>query len=438
MRPGDLFEVTIEKPVAGGRMLARREGAIVLVSGALPGEVVEARVERVQRGTAWAEVTRVIESSLDRVADPNPCGGSIWAHARYEAQLVLKQQILADAFARVARLPLDAPPAVEPSSPAGYRMRARLHVRDGRVGFFKEGTHEICDAASTGQLLQETGQVVDALERGLASAPGIVTEIELSENRDASSRAVHLELARDADPSRLASLTNIDGLVGVSASHPSAASRSAGHASRSRELWGTPRVSDRFVVGANPARPDGAAFALQRTPRAFFQANRYLVEPLCCAVVKALGEGPVVDLYAGVGLFSVAAAAVGHERVIAVEGDPVSSADLVENVRQFEGRVTVHARAVEEVVAGRDRPRKTGTLIVDPPRTGLSRAALTGAIALRALRLIYVSCDVATLARDTRALVDAGYRMVSMQAFDMFPNTPHVESLVIFDRPVSP
>lgn len=433
MTTGDLFELTIEKPVAGGRMLARHDGAVVLVSGALPGERVEARVERVQRGTVWATVIDVIEASPDRTGDPNPCGGSIWAHARYEAQLALKQQIVADAFVRVARLPLETLPAIEASSPAGYRMRARLHVRDGRLGFFKEGTHEVCDAASTGQLRDETLTVTDALQRGLASAPGIVTEIELSENRDGSERAVHLDLARDADPSRLASLTNIDGLVGVSASHPSTSLRPGGHASRSRELWGTPRVSDRFVVGSSPNHPDGAQFILERSARAFFQANRYLVEPLCRAVVNALGEGPVVDLYAGVGLFSVAASAAGRDRVVAVEGDPVSSTDLVKNARQAGGRVTVHARAVEDVLSGRDRPRETGTLIVDPPRTGLSRAALTGAIALRAPRLIYVSCDVATLARDTRALVDAGYRMVSMGAFDMFPNTPHVESVVVFD-----
>jgi 23S rRNA (uracil1939-C5)-methyltransferase len=426
MAPGDQIELTIEKPVAGGRMLARHDGAVVLVSGALPRETVEARVERVQRGTAWAQVTRVMEPSPDRIGEPNPCGGCVWAHARYEAQLALKQQIVADAFARVARLPLDTLPAIEASAPTGYRMRARLHVRDGRVGFFKEGTHEVCDAASTGQLLPETAAVIDALQRGLASAPGIVTEIELSENRDGSERAVHLELARNADPSRLASLTTVEGVAGVSASHPSTSPRAGGHAPRSRELWGTPRVSDRF-------ESERGSWTLERDARAFFQANRYLVEPLCRVVVGALGEGTVVDLYAGVGLFSVAAATAGHERVIAVEGDPVSSADLVKNARQAGGRITVHAHAVEDVLAGRNRPRDTGSLIVDPPRTGLSRAALTGAITLRARRLIYVSCDVATLARDARAIIDAGYQMASIRAFDLFPNTPHLESVAVFE-----
>ncbi len=426
MTPGDRVELAIEKPVAGGRMLARLDGAVVLVSGALPGELVEARIERVQRGTAWAAVTRVVEVSPDRVGAPNLCGGCVWSHARYDAQVRLKQQVVVDAFQRVARLPLMALPPIEASAPEGYRMRARLHVREGRIGFFKEGTHELCDAASTAQLLPETVSVIGALERGLASAAGIVTDIELAENRDASQRAMHLDLAPDADPSRLATLTNVDGLSGVSASHPGS--------QRTRELWGTPRVSDRFARPGRTSAQPPESWTLERDARAFFQGNRFLVEPLCLTVVDALGDDPIVDLYAGVGLFSVAAAAAGHREIVAVEGDRIASADLSKNARQSGGRIAVHAGAVEDVLAGRHRPKRTGTLLVDPPRTGLSRKALTGALALHAPRLVYVSCDVATLARDTSAIVDAGYRMASIQAFDLFPNTAHVECVVVFDH----
>jgi tRNA/tmRNA/rRNA uracil-C5-methylase (TrmA/RlmC/RlmD family) len=124
MTPGDLLTLEIEKPVAGGRMLARHGGAVVLVSGALPGELVEARVDRVQKGTAWAAVTGVSRPSPNRVGEPNPCGGCVLAHASYEAQLELKRLIVIDAFARLAKRPLEVDVTVLPSPSAGYRMRS--------------------------------------------------------------------------------------------------------------------------------------------------------------------------------------------------------------------------------------------------------------------------------------------------------------------------
>lgn len=143
----DLISLRIEKPVAGGRMLARHDGAIVLVSGALPGELVEVEIVRSQRGTLWGDTRRVIEASPHRVAveGDDACGGSVYAHAAYEHQRVLKSQVLSDAFARVGRMPLEQAITVRPSPVDGYRMRARLHARDGRLGFFREGTHELCE-----------------------------------------------------------------------------------------------------------------------------------------------------------------------------------------------------------------------------------------------------------------------------------------------------
>jgi 23S rRNA (uracil1939-C5)-methyltransferase len=419
MTIGDLLTLDIEKPVVGGRMLARHEGAIVLVSGALPRERVEARVERVQKGTAWAGVTRVFEASPDRVGEPNACGGCVLAHARYEAQLELKRHIVLDAFARVAKRPLEIDVPVMASPPVGYRMRARLHAASGTLGFYREGTHELCDAASTGQLLPETVEVLRALATVLQGVPDLVTAVAVAENREASERALHLDLARDADPSPLAALSGLAGVTGVSASHEGRPRR--------RDLWGTPRVTDRFGHGAD-------AWSLAHSATAFFQANRFLIEPLTLAVVGAITGTPVVDLYAGVGLFGVAAIAAGRAPVVAVEADPTSSRDLMSNVEALRDRIRVRRVPVEQFLTARDRPRQVGTVIVDPPRTGLSRAARTGVIAMRAPTVVYVSCDVATFARDTQALLEAGYRLDRLQAFDLFPNTAHVEVLGVFGR----
>jgi 23S rRNA (uracil1939-C5)-methyltransferase len=417
MTPGEVIALRVEKPVAGGRMLARHEGAVVLVAGALPGEVVEACVERVQRGTAWAQTVMVREASAERVGEPNPCGGCVLAHARYALQLSLKQQIVADAFARVGRLPLAAPVTIEPSPDRGYRMRARLHVGGGKVGFYKEGTHDICDPASTSQLLPETDGVIAALGEALSGRPEVVLTVDVSENREATERTLHLELAPGADPSTLAAVTTVSGLTGVTIAHRGSP--------RVRVLWGEGRVTDWFARGDR-------RWSLSRDTRAFFQGNRYLVEPLVDYVVGEARAGALVDLYAGVGLFSLAAVARGHAPVVAVEGDDVSATDLRQNSVPWKGLLQTRHEPVEEYLRAR-RSIRAQTLLLDPPRTGLSRQALQGVMGVMAPRVIYVSCDVPTLARDVRALVDAGYGMVSLRAFDLFPNTAHVETVAVMD-----
>ena len=141
----------------------------------------------------------------------------------------------------------------------------------------------------------------------------------------------------------------------------------------------------------------------------------------------------MLDLYAGVGPFAMTLAARGDVDLIAVEGDDSSAADLAHNAARAGTRVTVRHRAVETFLAD-GLPSAIDTAIVDPPRTGLSRESVAGVLKLRAPRLVYVSCDVATAARDARVLRDDGYHLTSIRAFDMFPNTAHVETLMLFDR----
>jgi len=152
-------------------------------------------------------------------------------------------------------------------------------------------------------------------------------------------------------------------------------------------------------------------------------------------------EGPVVDLYAGVGLFGLSLAAAGAKDVTLVEGDPTSGVDLVANAEPLVDRVTVRRASVEAFLAGPTagplrgtRPAGEGTFVVDPPRTGMSKEALAGIIQHAPQRIVYVSCDVATLARDTRALLNAGYALEALTGIDLFPNTAHVESVMVLSR----
>ena len=412
MKRGERLRLTIERPAAGGRMIARHEGAIVFVSGAIPGEVVEAEVEKVQRGTVWAATRQVLEPSADRVDAPEgACGGSVLAHIAYERQRQIKSAIVADAFRRIGRITLEAPPEVVGSPIDGYRMRARLHVRDGRIGFFREGTHSLCDAATTRQLRADTIEVIRRLEAALAKSPrAIVSDVEIAENLDASERAIHFELLPDADPSGLTAIAQVEGVTGASCAHP--------ENPRTIELCGTAIVSE-VIRGVT----------LARHVRSFFQGNRYLLGPFVDQVVGHVAPGPLVDLYAGVGLFSLTAAAAGAAPITAVEGDRFAARDLKRNSG---GNITVVELPVEQF--SKRAGETIATVIVDPPRTGMSKDALARAIAIGAARFIYVSCDVATLARDARVLVDSGYRMTSIRAFDLFPNTAHVETVMSFAR----
>ena len=400
LTPGAEIELDIEKAAAGGRMLARHAGQVVLVGGAIPGEHVRARIQRVARGVTYADTVAVLTPSPDRRAvsgDPR-CGGQVLAHIGYDRQVRLKAEIIQDAFRRIARVPLASPPPMLSSREDGYRMRARLHVQNGRIGFFLEGTHQVCDAAATGQLSPGSVAWIAEAETALRQvASDALAAIDVSENIPGTNRAVHLEFQAGADPRAFTTMT------------------------------GATHVSDTVDAGS------GASVVLRRDVRAFFQGNRYLIQPLVEAVLATVGDAPIVDLYAGVGLFGLAAAAAGRRPVTLVEGDPISGADLERNAEPFGKTVTVRRRSVESFLAS-SPPIADATVVADPPRTGMSREAVHALVALRPARLVYVSCDIATLARDVRTVIDAGYDLESLTGVDMFPNTAHVESIAVLTR----
>ena len=423
VKAGEIVPLTIEKPAAGGRMIARVDGQVVLVADAIPGERVQARIERVGKGVAYAQTLSVEEPSGDRrdpFTDPL-CGGCLYSHIAYRRQLEIKSEIIADAFRRIGRLELPAAVAVAGSPEDGYRMRARLHVRGHRLGFFRENSHDVCDARATRQLLPATSDLLDRLMAAMRSL-GLeaVREIELSENVDASERVVFLDAAAALDDSTLERLAGTDGLTGLGSAFGA---------------YGSPYVTDSLTIGEN-------SLTLRRHVQAFFQGNRHLLGDLVTHVTDRLPiGGAVLDLYAGVGLFAVAAAVIRGAWVVAVEGDAYAADDLHANGAAAGGQITTVRGAVEGIAMGTFGAwgRAAGrsaveTIIVDPPRTGMSPGAVDKVLKLAAQRLVYVSCDVATLARDARRIVDHGYAIERADAFDLFPNTPHVETVVVFVR----
>ena len=418
-----LVDLTIERPVAGGRMLARHDGQVVFVAGTLPGERVRARIERTQRQVAWATTVEVLEASADRrEPDSDPaCGGRSYAHIAYTRQRQLKGEIVADAFRRVGRLPLDTTPAIEPSPESGYRLRARLHVRNGRAGFYREGTHVLCQAGPTGQMVPAATEAIDRLMAALGPRAADCEAVIVAENVAATERVAHLE-PRDG--------ARLEGLAGRLALPAGLTGVTATTSGRVVTLAGQPAVTDAAQDLFHGDSPIGRLPVWTRRASSFFQGNRFLTGALLRRVLDLSPGERIVDLYAGVGLFSIALAARGGD-VVAVEGDRSSSADLAANAAAWSERLHVMHASVED--ATRHSPDEApDVVILDPPRTGVSSEALSGLAAWRAARLVYVSCDPPTLARDAARLVSAGYELETVEGFDLFPNTPHVETVTSF------
>lgn len=424
VRAGELVELSIEKPASGGRMIARHQGQVILVSGAIPGEQVTARVTHAGKRMAFAEVAGVQSPSSDRRAaagDP-ACGGSVYSHIAYPRQVRLKAEIVQDAFVRIGRIPLPQQVAVASGAEHDYRMKARFHVRNGRAGFYREGTHELCDPRQVRQMSASAIDAVDSALDSLAGSGVTALSAEVAENIRGDQRAVHFEVIPSPSlRSALAQAVREANLDGVTARSSDGAAAAAGD----------PIVSDTLADLTNGR---AAAGVLQRHPESFFQANRFLVSSLVATVLDTLPAGPVLDLYAGVGLFSVALAACGRREVIAVEGDPVSGGDLERNASACSDRLQVVPESVEGFLERRGSP-PGHSIVVDPPRTGMSKQAAESLVRTGAPRIVYVSCDPPTLARDARRLLDAGYRLDRLEAFDLFPNTPHVEAIATFLGP---
>ncbi len=417
----------IEKVVAGGFGLARHDGRVVLVRGAIPGEVVRARVQRTGKGgVLFADVVDVLEPSADRVepaTDPR-CGGLAFAHVRYARQLNLKADLLRDALRRTGRVPEPPPFEVMASPLEGWRLRARLHVVDGQVGFFREGTHSLCPppASQLPAHMREAAQAV--VEVIPAAVQPSIAGVVVAEDVASTSRAVHVDLREQARiPQWQADLPL--GVAGLSVAR--SGRRDLG------QVLGHPLLHEPLAALCGQA-VDGT---LVWQPGGFFQANRFVLPHLVQAVLAQLDESPVVDLFAGVGLFGVCAAATGQAAVCCVEGDGISGEALQINAAPFGGRVDVLRQPVETFVSERRLHLDAAVVVVDPPRTGLPPRVAAALCEASPARVVYVSCDPPTFARDVRQLTAAGYALRSLAAFDMFPGTAHLETLAVLERPSS-
>ncbi len=423
LRPGDIIEATVEKGVYRGRGLARLEGRVLFVPRAHPGDRVRARVAEVHAGWAEAALVEVLEPSPERKASPCPyvprCGGCAYQDYDDAAELRLKEAVLRESLARAgAAWEGELTPHASPVS--GWRLRASLHFARGPQGLLlglrQEGTRRVIDLESCLQLSESMNRVARALRGALAGRPQApkVHGLELLEAPDGKGLVATLEtgLERSEAPALLPLRGAAPELTGLGVRT---------RAGSLEWLFGSPFV-EANVLG----------LTLRAHAASFFQANRFLYEELARTVVQLVPEGGsrVVDLYAGVGLFALPLAASSERETVAVE----QSAPACEDARFAARRAGLRQLDVRQVdveagLAGL-APRPGERIVLDPPRTGASRALLEALAARRPDAIVYVSCDPPTLGRDLALLAARGYRPEQVHLFDMFPKTFHLETVV--------
>ena len=276
--PGDLIALDIEKPAAGGRMLARLDGQIVFVSGTIPGEHVTARVEFPRGGVVFARAESVDVWSPDRRADgaDRHCGGNDYAHIAYDRQLTLKRDLVEDAFSRIAKLALPADVRLHASPERGYRMRARLHVDGGQVGFYRQASHDLCDPMSSGQLHEGAAAPLTGVGRALRDGK-VSTARQLDLSEDIPAPAVRCKSS---------SIPKSASLVAGTACWRSRSDRRGSFETRPRA--GEPRRAD---GGGQSGVPGGGTLRVTRQVGAFFQAIAICCQTLVDRILTRFRRG---------------------------------------------------------------------------------------------------------------------------------------------------
>jgi 23S rRNA (uracil1939-C5)-methyltransferase len=386
---GELVEITAL--AAGGEGVAReRSGRVLFVRGGVPGDQLRARVVESHKRFARAEILALVRPSplrvVPRCAVHGTCGGCGWQQIAYPAQLDAKREILSDALVRGAGVSLESFAAaveITPSpEPYGTRSRARLVFADGRVGYRRGRSHALVAT-------RECPILAPPLARALAQ----------------------IAAAPPTGAGELALACGDDGAVSLSGAR-------------------LPGFAERAVILTTSAGD------VAISPRGFFQAHATLRRALAEAVLAAAERGArALELHAGAGFFTLGLA-TRFEQLIAVESDPRAARDLRANLaRAGRANVRVLAERASRALASPDVARfAPDAVVLDPPRSGIGPSEAAALARLAPRRIVHVSCDPATLARDLRVLLASGYRLASCRGFDLFPQTPHLEALAVLER----
>ncbi|HWR14420.1 MAG TPA: 23S rRNA (uracil(1939)-C(5))-methyltransferase RlmD [Terriglobales bacterium] len=439
------MQLTIEKLVYGGDGLARLEQAdgkrkTVFVPLVLPGETVEVTLVEERPGFARAKLESVVEPSPSRTASPCPyfgeCGGCHYQHAPYEKQLELKSSVLRETVSRIAKVDLPEI-TLHASPPLHYRNRTRMRLvatPSGEskfvIGYNRLASHRVLpvrECPISSPLINRALQGIWSIA-ATHEAPAGLAEIEFF--ADSTDEKLQLEFLTEtsADDSTLRAFARE---IADAAPAIAGISRIPRPRREHNDTTSAPELDTDITVRATAlaGRPDLtydiAEYKYRVSAGSFFQTNRHLTSKLIELVTNGANGKRALDLYAGVGLFTLPLAK-SFERVTSVESAASSFRDLVANAPANVKPIESTTEAFLQKLSG----SKPDFVVADPPRSGLGKRVTAALVKLQPREVACVSCDPSTLARDLPALLAAGYRIREAHLVDLFPQTFHIETVL--------
>jgi 23S rRNA (uracil1939-C5)-methyltransferase len=422
------FELIPKKLVYGGAALGHAQGRPVLVPFALPGERLEVESVRTAKGVVHARPVQVLEAASYRIPPPCPyftrCGGCHYQHLPAEYQTAAKVEILRETLRRLGKIAWDSEIRIHAGHPWNYRNQAQLkvtRVTDGQValGFFEAESHRLLPVDECLILSPRLNAILGEL-RGAKWAPRLAgcREIELlADDRD-ERVMVTLRVGHDSEGSEALAgemLSRLTGVVSVAVDGESGL-----------RVFGNPTLE--YAVGE---------FRYRISPGSFFQASRFLLPELLAAVTAGESGALALDIFAGVGLFTLPLARA-FDQVVGVEAHAGSASDLEINARAHGcDKVRVVRETANEFLRGFAQT-EPDLAVLDPPRAGVGAGTLKLLVGCRPRRIHYLSCSPPTLARDLGYLMPRGYACISVELFDFFPQTYHIECFVKLIRQDGP
>lgn len=403
LQPPAQQEATVEKLVYGGSGLVRIDGQVGFVPFVLPGERVLLNPPRKRASVLEATVREYVETSPDRIEPQCPvygrCGGCHYQHTSAGRQLEAKTAILEETLRRVGKFEVPLPIATVSAEPWAYRNRTQFHIDRARIGFLESASHKLVDVDSCPISAPAINEALKTIRKRLHDPhwPRFLRSVELFTN---GGEVMFNALATDGNR-RLAK----GFFEWLGKSIPGA--------------------------GAGQLTYNTSEFAFQVSHGSFFQVNRFLVERLVETALDDASGASALELYAGVGLFSLPLAK-RFAKVDAVESGASAVRDMEHNAAAHGLQLGVHRAQAEQYLETLSSP--PSFVLADPPRSGLGKRATAHLLRLKPDRIHIVSCDPATLARDSAALIAAGYQLRKVTLVDLFPQTFHIESVAVLTR----
>lgn len=444
LEKGKVYSAVIDGYSSEGLGIARVDGAVVFVPDAVRGEKVDLRITRVMKTACAAEIVKIHTPSPERVEPECPhfgmCGGCAYGHLTYPEELCAKRQRVQDALTRIGGLELEVEEILGAKNPEHYRNKSQYPVgADGSIGFFQARTHKVVPvrrcliqteaADRTAQAVGEWMRRYKISAYDETTGKGLVRHICVRVNKKGESLCCVV-----VNGAKLPREPELAGCITAAVPH------TVGVLVNTNTRRGNVILGDKYrtIIGRNYLMDTLCGIEFKLSMPSFYQVNRDQAEVLYGKALEfadLTGTETVLDLYCGIGTITLCLAKAA-KRVIGAEIVPPAIRDAKENaVRNHIENAEFFCGDAADIAAKLETDGlRPDVVTVDPPRKGLAPEVIASVAAMAPQKVVYVSCDPATLARDLKIFREFGYQAIRAAAVDMFPGTAHVESVVLLSK----